>query len=388
MSRKAASKASKPKPPALKIVFDNNVVFQHRRLEGPQIDLLSGFIKRTGSTFVLPKITLEEACKKHREDLVAKTQDVKKAIEKLNGVLGYDSKAVNPTLDIEREVDEYRNHLLQMVNNLGGEIAEYDDLPIRLIATRALAERRPFKAEDKGCRDAIFWETVLSKVAQKDFQTTIVTNDAGFSEDGKLHPHLLEDVMKLGFDESSVILFSNLEQFLNRYAKPLPPIHMKDVVEKLLTGRYTGFSVSDFVAEYTDEIIEASNPFGSKVAGGANWDEAAVSFEPPIEITYSSFDKDQATPQNVVEIDKHRVFIEAVLPCMVTIDGFIFKSDYYSLSDEAELSVLDDDWNDHYIWAEVHVSARTKLAITYNVSNDEIDDWEVTEVEAYRAKQD
>lgn len=46
----------------------------------------------------------------------------------------------------------------------------------------------------------------------------------------------------------------------------------------------------------------------------------------------------------------------------VTVDVFIFKSDYYALGEEesARYSVWDGDWNEHYIWAQAEIDVEVE----------------------------
>ena len=365
---------------SIRILFDNNVIFSHRRLAGPRIDLLEMFIKRTGSTFVLPKIILEEACKKYHEDLTRMIDEVQTTIRRLDGFVARRSGAKPAKLDVVEEVKAYHDSLVKRVASLGGEIVEYEDLPLKLIAQRALAQRRPFLSEDKGCRDAILWETILQKIIHKEQQTVLVTRDAGFSDKGQLHQDLKEDLVQIGLMEDSVVLCSDLDEFLDAFAKPLPPIYLKGVLAMFMNDCYPGFSVAAFVDTQRDAIVEASKPYGEGVARSTYWDKVAELLQEPIEIAYSDFDEREATVTDAIGLDEERLFLEVDIPCVVTLNGFLDKHDYYCLGDAFDVSVLDIDWNEYVVWVETDIDATMTLVLTFNIKAGQVENWQLSDV--------
>jgi hypothetical protein len=53
----------------------------------------------------------------------------------------------------------------------------------------------------------------------------------------------------------------------------------------------------------------------------------------------------------------------ASLEAEVTIEGFMYKADFYALGDNQRIDVLDSDWNDHTMW----VAITRRLALNFHV---------------------
>lgn len=362
----------------INVVLDANVTFQHRRLDGPTFDLLEQFLRRTESKLVVPEITVQEAVKKHREEATKKLRDANSAIKGLDQFLTIPSGATPPTATAEATTEGYEQLLRMRLDDLDADTPDYEEVPAVAIAERALQERRPFMPEDRGIRDVLFWETVLRKVVEKERQTILVTNDGGFADGDDLHPDLAADLERMGHSRRAVDLVKTIEQFNEVYAKPLLSHMLSAAVSALRKGEYSGFDVSDFVSDQAQVIREEVKSLVPRFFDEARrWFRHLRAMHENPELSYLEFDPKQATVDEVLVLDNDRVFIRVSLSCEAQLDGFIDKSDFYPLSDDSDLSVMDSDWNDHCMWVETCVDGTLTINLTFDLDIEDVDDWEV-----------
>lgn len=344
------------------------------------MDLLEQFLWRTDSRLIIPQIVCEEALKGYRQEIQKKLADVVGAVRALDGFVETPSGASLPTLSDEDATKAYESAFHERLKELHADIPTYSDVPSTAIASRALEERRPFRDDDKGVRDTILWETILRKVVSKDQQTVLVTNDKGFMEADSLHPHLKADLVQLGFPDTAVVLVRSLDDFNKQYVKPTLPV-LQNVLHAIQDGTYAHFSLKEYLEHEWDQIEERLKDEGTKTIGDLrDYVPDLPEMEEPIELSYIE-------PPSIVEVlevyklDDNRVFIEVSIRCPATVEFFMFKGDYYMMEDDAPIEILDDDWNDHYMWAATEpFDLDITLNITLNVEKRQVDSWEVGDI--------
>ncbi|NPA49352.1 MAG: hypothetical protein GXO20_05170 [Thermodesulfobacteria bacterium] len=76
--------------------------------------------------------------------------------------------------------------------------------------------------------------------------------------------------------------------------------------------------------------------------------------------------------------NKETAFISVTGDVQVSIDAFMFKSDYFSLDlkENSIIELMDDDWNKHYVWIRIHPEAELDISLTVNILNKKIDSYE------------
>jgi hypothetical protein len=335
-------------------------------------------LKRTGSTLVLPRIILREAVKNYGEEVVKKAKAASDSARDLDHFVDGVSGASGPTCDFGLYVSIYETALLTRLSELAAEMPEYEDLPLKCLVERALRQHRPFGDKDKGFRDSVLWETVLQKVAKSDRQTVLITNDSGFTKDAELHPDLKADLSAVKLTEDAVLIYDSLEKFLDQYAKPLPPVLMGAVIEKIRSGKDPGFSLSRFLGGARGELLEAAKSHAEEVINEASHHHDEFNdLEEVGEVTELDFDERKAEILEVVELDRGRVFIEAAVYCSVAVDGFMFKANYFVFEDSPTIQVLDSDWSEHYMWVQLTTDATMTVNITFDADRQEVESWEI-----------
>jgi hypothetical protein len=170
-----------------------------------------------------------------------------------------------------------------------------------------------------------------------------------------------------------------IEDFNDQYAKPR--LHtLNEIKERLDRGEDYPLSISDWFEENMHNLREVLTPeVGSLIMNdilrGYDIDE-------PITVewieTPESFGID-----NVFELDTNRILIDISFLTDVRADFFVFKSDYYTMPDDIPIGIMEWDWNDHYAWMTATLKVPISLSLTFNLEEDEVEDYEVSFTEYF-----
>ena len=89
---------------------------------------------------------------------------------------------------------------------------------------------------------------------------------------------------------------------------------------------------------------------------------------------------------NVEDYDNYLVIPFSLrVNCQVTY--FIYKADYYAMEDE-DISILDDDWNDHYFWAGQYYLLMVEGLVSVHPKLENIKSQTISDDEAYEILED
>jgi hypothetical protein len=282
--------------------------------------------------------------------------------------------------DIEEICNKYEEALNLRLAELDVEILTHADIPHTNIVSRVLASRKPFRESGKGYRDALLWEVILRKVANSTQTTFFITNnheDFGHKKDkeGQLHSHLVEDLTAAGHPPDCVHLYTNLKIFVDKEIAPhLEQLeYITEAIENLRQGEYRSFSIFNWFIESRDKFINSAN----------NWIAPLLSNYPGLESPEVSYIEapEEVRVEDVLTFEDDKVYVDAVALAEVIVDVFIFKPDYYWLSDRYPLGIMDDDWNEHYMWAQITLQLPINFSLVFNITDEQVEEFEVNPVE-------
>lgn len=241
------------------VVIDTTETFNDLLLSGPNFALLSTYLRGSSSRFTVPKIVVEETVNHYRERITRQIQQAESQLKTLRHLVPSLSDFPQVTCNIELATDEYRSRLESRIRNLHGRIADFNSVSTKTLVERALKRRKPFDGEGKvGFRDAILWETVLCEIVVKscDTQVALITkNSKDFGADGQLAQDLREDCKSIGGSHDRVILFSGLQEFIDKEVKPHLD-KLEDIHRQIEEGGYQNFDPADFLATFEDIIVQ------------------------------------------------------------------------------------------------------------------------------------
>jgi hypothetical protein len=86
--------------------------------------------------------------------------------------------------------------------------------------------------------------------------------------------------------------------------------------------------------------------------------------------------------EDVRSLPSGEVLVELEVGANCEINMFIFKADYYAMEEDEEITVWDEDWNEHYVAASKTMGVRIGLLMTFNPRRGEVTSTDVTRVVA------
>ena len=162
------------------------------------------------------------------------------------------------------------------------------------------------------------------------------------------------------------------ELFIEKHIKPYLPLVEKIKLE-LEQNAYGDLDILKFLDQHKKQIADEIEPYL----------EASLShfkIENPT-IPHMEY-PEKLEVLEVHELKNSEILIEFGVEYLLNVDFFIFKSDYYTLSeDKADaLSILDSDWNEHYMWGAIDVEANISFAMIFNLKQKTVSNYELVDI--------
>lgn len=178
------------------VVLDSNIYCADYFARSAPFGYLIHFLNNTGHTLLIPRVVLEEVPNVRAKKVAEESESLRKALASLRRMTQLSlPEAVG---EIASEDYNLLNVMSDRVDDL--EVIEYLDVDHATIFERALNLRRPFRANEKGYRDALLWLSLLQFLRSKPAGTKVVfingnKNDF-YSDDSAIsfHPDLLKDL--------------------------------------------------------------------------------------------------------------------------------------------------------------------------------------------------
>jgi PIN domain-containing protein len=218
------------------IFLDTNVWLEDKHLTSTGFSSLCAYLKRTGSSIILPNLVLEEVLGKYDRTLLEKCE---KAFSAGRDVLKYLIRQESPEkrfdLDIDRrgEAEAFRKRLLEPAPGIKTVPCEESKVDIREVYRRGIKRRRPANKDGEELRDVILWLTVLQYAQDTKTNVALVTRDSGFWDGDNLHAELRGDIATYDVE---VFVHKDIESFNKANALRSSPLPASDV-QKLLNVR-------------------------------------------------------------------------------------------------------------------------------------------------------
>ncbi len=217
------------------IVLDTNIIRSDWHLKSKEFDILEDYLKKTDSSFVLPKIILEEIKGLFKRELKAEYDVIAKASSNLNHLLK-EELANELVLDFESSTEFYAKRLIRRMDLTSNKIIDYNNDFLPELVQRAIMKSKPFKDEDRGFRDCIIWLTLLKYTqACHEKQIVFISNNPidfgdGNKESPKLHPELLNDCENLNI---KINYYRNLKDFIEKHSKKINALNSEWLSENI-----------------------------------------------------------------------------------------------------------------------------------------------------------
>lgn len=207
------------------IILDTNIIRSDLFFKSSDFIILKDYLSKTNSKFVLLKIVDDEINALYRRLLNESLIKYKKSLQQINKYLN-ESEIKEDKLDIEKLATEYNYFYKNQLGIDHESIVSYNNNILPEIIDRCINNRKPFKTQDKGFRDAVIWLTILDylKNSVQNQLIFISNNSSDFGQSNhknKLHEELVFDCHKMG---KEVQYFETIKGFIEMHSESITKI--------------------------------------------------------------------------------------------------------------------------------------------------------------------
>lgn len=216
---------------------------------------------------------------------------------------------------------------------------------------RELGKKKPFKDSTKGYRDALIWDSVMEHTQKYSSNCGIIfltANSKDFADKDKkdLHTDLIADCVSNGIPTTSIRLVTDIQNFIDNEII-LRSTELKEKFNQLQQDGGLGDIdfiqlIQDYISKDMLDNLISSNDFDSYPG------YAPGLYENP-EIT--SIEKVSCSFNTIREISSDTILIQSEVSVQVDLDCFIFRADLPLIDDSKFPTIIDYEWNDHYVLA-------------------------------------
>lgn len=359
------------------IFLDSSIFCSDFHLTSTNFELLKAYISKGGSWLCLSEIVIDEVKNKYKEKITTQFQKVNSEIRELNKIILLDIPLVTEEL-IKKELNDYDSFWDMFPFEYGNGSSEgYPKNSHKEIVQRALERKKPFKEDGKdGYRDYLIWLTFLDVVSHYTMENAcfVTLNTRDFSDPinkAELHPQLKKDIEEKGISLSRVLYFTSLKDFIEQQVKPELQViteHEK-LIEELKADR-SGFM----------ELYE--NALTKKLQGLDLTGYEVFIMEESENPSVDSVDEVSETDiEGVSEVTKTELLLTIRAQVLCNIGFYIYKSDYLIMKDTSQFSVVNSNWNEHYILAETPIELAISLEVVYDKDKKQIKSMDIEDLE-------
>lgn len=200
------------------IVLDTNIYFNNWFASSANFEMLLNFCNNRRCTLLLPEIAAKEVNNKYqqtKEKLIGAYGNTLKDLAKL----GIDIP--NEYEKIASKVYDINTTLQQLTRDV--QLVSFKSVPHSLLVEKALKPKLPFRENEKGYRDSLFWISLLNYAKKCKYTGDIVfinqnSKDFYIERAGivSLHPDLQEDIDELGVT-ANFIIHDGIKSFIDSW---------------------------------------------------------------------------------------------------------------------------------------------------------------------------
>lgn len=401
-----------PEQPKFLLVVDTNVIWSDTAYQDSVAwkKLLLYAAKYASATFVIPEVVMQERARQEADRIASCRSEGARALSQARaafaraGVMYPEAPSVRDLRDLKlaSRQDLYEQMSVALAA-AGIEVAPIPAIAHETLVLWSIEAHPPFDSTDKGYRDALIWRTVREVAARQKNGTSVlfVTEDRDYTQrpdkkaidaNGKpkrvLHAKLAADLERA--TTNVVLVIASLEEASSHLDQPerddsaagsqdsgatnekenSAPANDEQHAGEATTDKFSEVDLRPTRVELMKEAIERScdlfvgNEIGSS-DGGLN-----TGFE------FAFRDVENATVSEVIPdlstlmVDVHEQFEgdtvtgEASIKAEVRYEGYVFKADSYS--EDATWTVIDRDWNEHYVVVEGELQSELKFQFVLN----------------------
>lgn len=330
----------------MKVVIDTNVIFSDFNMESPAFTILFKGALKGNIEICIPEVVRDEVFNKYRQQLESAKTKLEKELETFNKLAYTELQFAIETDKIDTACRLYEERFERLVSEGKLRVIPYPEPKHHKLAKKAILAKKPFNSNEKGYRDALIWENILSLISDEEKEIVpllevifITTNKNDFlDEKGNLHGDLIEELEVEGLKTDSINVLQSIQDFNQSFSKLFfEPI--KKFRDKLQNDEFWNFKLKDIV----DEHLFAELP-GEELP---NWEDLNIpaNSAPTIETIDDGYKFDRI---DVKKLSVDEYVIDVYFKLGMDVDFFVDKT-YNRKEEKSDYYVLDFDWNDHVI---------------------------------------
>ncbi len=331
------------------IIIDTNIIHLDFKLNKARIVTLCNTSTILGHEIFIPEVVIDEIVKQYDEKAEEYINSFNKALKKLSDLST--SPITQTPIDAKSFISNYRNELNNRIKQLGIGIIPYPNTGHKIMVARELGKKKPFKDSTKGYRDALIWDSVMEHTQKYSSNCGIIfltANSKDFADKDKkdLHTDLIADCISNGIPTTSIRLVTDIQNFIDNEII-LRSTELKEKFNQLQQDGGLGDIdfiqlIQDYISKDMLDNLISSNDFDSYPG------YAPGLYENP-EIT--SIEKVSCSFNTIREISSDTILIQSEVSVQVDLDCFIFRADLPLIDDSKFPTIIDYEWNDHYVLA-------------------------------------
>jgi rRNA-processing protein FCF1 len=240
----------------MNIIIDTNIFRRDLKIKDRNFDILLDYLAKTNSKIIIPQIVLEEIKGLYKRLLLERTQDFKKAYEKLKSSLVITELNEIKSIPIENEIESYLSFLKERIGFSDDKVILYKNEYLPELVNRAISRKKPLDGKGQQFRDGLLWLSMLDYANSLDDKRIIFISDnpTDFAEKNQnlLNTQLRNEAKEKGIE---IVYFKTLSDFAKEHASKVDFISdewIKDNIDNSILERIFN-DIIDSVDE--DEII-------------------------------------------------------------------------------------------------------------------------------------
>lgn len=350
----------------MRVVLDSNILCRDFRLAGTIFRTFLSNLGNAGHSLHIPKVVIEEVVNKYGEEF----QKLHILITKMGYTVPVTLDSNRPITDLHIAKEEFRDYLRNKLSRVNCTFLDYPNVSHEVLSERAIQRRRPFRANDRGYRDALIWESILQLAAESsDTRIAFITsNYRDFANENipeQLHPDLIADIeSRRGNSEtfSEIQLWQDLNSFVERNIYPILEL-INDIRDQLEANRYQGLNLMTFLEE-EHQWLMSGKEFESEDVG-LSWEINGLTFSNVQEVY--SIDDIEAR-----RLSGNELLINFTANALCEFDFLMGKAEFYSLPDDVRASLWFENRDDYYVSSSITKEVNLNLSLSFDIESQRI----------------
>lgn len=336
------------------VVFDTNVFHADVRADRSLLrSILDEAAAKGMFKLYVPTVVLEELEKQFEKRSKKVARDINSALGEFSGELRELGLPVPTRMTYDAEdIAGYRAALERRLASVGAEILPIPS-DLKPAINWAVHRRKPFKESGEGFPDAVIWLSLLDLVAKEEDEIVFVSSNASDFADSKTKPELArvlkDDVAARGRPRDHVRLVTGIHAFA------------EEVSQRRLAAVEQARHLADLNA-FARPIEDA--------IGYMRIDQRSLRLGLPLDSDPQviGWDIGGLEIKDAAELPGGTLLVDATVEVEALLSLLVYKADYWSEAENppVTLSIVDGDFNDHYLEAET----TTILTLTLQFSAD------------------